>query len=80
MFANRPSLKKYICIPQVKCAGRIVFTHLAGCFFAPGYKALGRACEHGVWGHSVFLNVSRLVSSAEAADKLDFFGEINFCW
>ena len=36
-----------------------MFTHLAGCFFAPGYKALGRACEHGVWGHSVFLTETK---------------------
>ena len=70
-----------ICIPQEKCIREDhVSMYLTGCFFAPEYKALGRACEHGVWGHSVFLNVSRLVSSAEAADKLDFFGEINFCW
>ena len=54
MFANRPSKQAYLYPIRWNVSGEIVSSHLAGCFFASGYKALGRACEHGAWRHSVF--------------------------
>ena len=54
MFANRPSKQAYLYPIRWNVSGETVSIRLTGCFFAPGYKALGRACEHGAWKHSAF--------------------------
>ena len=50
---NRPSLKRICCIRNV--SGEIVFTRLAGRFFACMQMVLGRTCERVFWSVRFFI-------------------------